>query len=142
MLVRKIIFSILNLFDQNKEKIPNLVAQKFNKYPSLSKNDKHRIRVCTNEIIRYRGLIDYLIEKGSKRKISYVNRKVRNVLRLGIYELVFDDIIPDFAAIHSSVELAKKNINKKSSSMINAVMRNIQRLNQKNDSWKITLIKN
>ncbi len=142
MLVRKIIFSILNLFDQQKEKIPNLINQNFNKYPHLSKNDKNRVRICTNEIIRYRGIIDYLIEKGSKRKISYVHPRVINALRLGIYELVFDDITPDFAAIHSSVELAKKNINKKSSSMINAVMRNIQRLNQKNDSWKMTLIKN
>ena len=36
-----------------------------------------------------------------------------NVLRLGIYELLFDDLIPDFAAMHSSVDLAKKVINKK-----------------------------
>ena len=64
------------------------------------------------------------------------------MLRLGIYELVFDDITPDFAAIHSSVELAKKNINKKSSSMVNAVMRNIQRISQKNKKWKMSLIKN
>ena len=53
MLVRKIIFSILNLFDQQKEKIPNLIKQKFNKYPHLSKNDKNRVRICINEIIRY-----------------------------------------------------------------------------------------
>ena len=63
------------------------------------------------------------------------------MLRLGIYELVFDDITPDFASIHSNVELAKKNINKKSSSMVNAVMRNIQRLSQKNENWKMSLIK-
>ena len=63
------------------------------------------------------------------------------MLRLGIYELVFDDITPDFAAIHSNVELAKKNINKKSSSMVNAVIRNIQRLSQKNRSWRMSLIR-
>ena len=108
MLVRKVIFSILNLFDNHKEKIPNLFLQKFKKYPHLSRKDKQRIRVCINEIIRYLGLIDYLIELGSERKISYVNSKIKNVLRLGIYELVFDDVTPDFAAIHSNVELAKK----------------------------------
>ena len=53
MLNRKIIFLILNLFDQNKEKIPNLIFQKFNKYSHLSKKDKHRIRVCLNEIIQF-----------------------------------------------------------------------------------------
>ena len=140
MIVRKVIYSILNLFDLHKEKIPNLILQKFKKYPHLSRKDKHRIRVCINEIIRYLGLIDHLIELGSERKIKYVNPKIRNVLRLGIYELIFDDITPEFAAIHSNVELAKKNINKRSSSMVNAVMRNIQRLSQKNSNLKMSLI--
>ncbi len=141
MLVRKVIFSILNLFDHHKEKIPNLFLQIFKKHPKLLRKDKQRIRVCVNEIIRYLGLIDHLIEVGSERKIRHINSKIINVLRLGIYELVFDDMTPDFAALHSNVELAKKNINKKSSSMVNAVMRNIQRLSQKNRNWKSSLIK-
>ena len=141
MIVRKVIYSILNSFDHRKEKIPNLFFQKFKKYSNLSRKDKHRIRVCIIEIIRYLGLIDYLIELGSERKIRHINPKIRSVLRLGIYELVFDDITPEFAAIHSNVELAKKNINKRSSSMVNAVMRNIQRLSQINSDWKISLIK-
>ena len=141
MIVRKVIYSILNSFDHRKEKIPNLFFQKFKKYSHLSRKDKHRIRVCINEIIRYLGLIDHLIEVGSERKIRHVNPKIRNALRLGIYELVFDDMTPDFAAIHSNVELAKKNINKRSSSMVNAVMRNIQRLSQKNSNWKMSLVK-
>ncbi len=142
MLIRNIIYSILNLFDYHKEKIPTLLLQKFKKTPHLSRRDKQRIRVCINEIIRYLGIIDYLIEVGSKRKIRHLNPKIKNVLRLGIYELVFDEMTPDFAAIHSNVELAKKNISKKSSSMVNAVMRNIQRLSQKNRNWKMSLIKN
>ena len=79
MIVRKVIYSILNLFDLHKEKIPNLILQKFKKYPHLSRKDKHRIRACINEIIRYLGLIDHLIELGSERKIKYVNPKIRNV---------------------------------------------------------------
>ena len=141
MLVRKVIYSILNLFDQHKEKIPNLFFKKFKKHPHLPRKDKQRIRVCVNEIVRYLGLIDHLIEVGSGKKIRHLNTKIRNVLRLGIYELVFDDMTPDFAAIHSNVELAKKNINKNSSSMVNAVMRNIQRLSQKNKNLKTSLIK-
>ena len=127
-------------FDYHKEKIPNLFLQIFKKHPDLLRIDKQRIRACINEIIRYLGLIDHLIELGSERKIKYVNPKIRNVLRLGIYELIFDDITPEFAAIHSNVELAKKNINKRSSSMVNAVMRNIQRLSQKNSNFKMSLI--
>ena len=108
MVIRKIIYSTINLFDHRKEKIPDILAQKFKKHQHLSKKDRQRIRVCCNEIIRYLGLLDYLIELGSERKIRHVNPKIKNVLRLGIYELIFDDKTPDFAAIHSNVELAKK----------------------------------
>ena len=141
MQTRKVAYNILNHFDSLKEKIPVLLDQSLKKHSGISTKDRNRIIVSVNEVVRFRGLLDHIIEKGSKRKIQHVNPKLRNVLRLGLYELLFDKLVPDFAAIHSSVELAKKNINRKSSSMVNAVMRNIQRYNNINDNWKKTLIK-
>ena len=141
MQTRKVAYTILNHFDSFKEKIPVLLDRSFNKHSGISNKDRNRIIASVNEVIRFRGLLDHIIEKGSKRKIQYVNPKLRNVLRLGLYELLFDELVPDFAAIHSSVELAKRNINRRSSSMVNAVMRNIQRFNDVNDYWKKTLIK-
>mgnify|MGYP002012815004 CR=1 FL=1 len=141
MQTRKVAYNILNHFDSFKEKIPVLLDRSFNKYSGISNKDRNRIIASVNEVVRFRGLLDHIIEKGSKRKIQHVNPKLRNVLRLGLYELLFDELVPDFAAIHSSVELAKRNINRRSSSMVNAVMRNIQRFNDINDDWKKTLIK-
>ena len=141
MQTRKVAYNILNHFDSFKEKIPVLLDQSFNKFSGISNKDRNRIIASVNEVVRFRGLLDHIIEKGSKRKIQHVNPKLRNVLRLGLYELLFDKLVPDFAAIHSSVELAKRNINRRSSSMVNAVMRNIQRFNDVNDDWKKTLIK-
>jgi 16S rRNA (cytosine967-C5)-methyltransferase len=135
---RKIALGILNNFDTEKEKIPILIKKSF-KNKILSKNEKNRIKASVNEVIRYRGILDFVIEKGSRRKVKFIQPKLMNVLRLGIYELLFDDLIPDFAAIHSSVELAKNVINKKTGSMVNAVMRNIQRYNAKHDGWKNSL---
>ena len=141
MQTRKVAYNILNHFDSFKEKIPVLLEKSFNKHSGISNKDRNRIIASVNEVVRFRGLLDYIIEKGSKRKIQHVNPKLRNVLRLGLYELLFDNLVPDFAAIHSSVELAKRNINRKSSSMVNAVMRNIQRFNNINNNWEKTLIK-
>lgn len=139
---RKIIFLILNDFDLYNEKIPVTFTKVFKKHPNISKKDKNRIRACVNEIIRLRGILDHLIEKGSKKRINYIDPKIKNILRLGLYEFVFDEIVPEFAAIHSSVQLAKKNINKKSSTMVNAVLRNIQRLSTKNEKFNISIIEN
>ena len=118
MQTRKVAYNILNHFDAFKEKIPVLLDESLNKYSGISNKDRNRIIASVNEVVRFRGLLDHIIEKGSKRKIQHVNPKIRNVLRLGLYELLFDKLIPDFAAIHSSVELAKRNINKKSSSIV------------------------
>ena len=105
MKTRKVAYNILNQFDSFKEKIPVLFDKSFNKYSGISNKDKNRIIASVNEVVRYRGLLDHIIEKGSKRKIQHVNPKLKNVLRLGLYELLFDKLVPDFAAIHSSVEL-------------------------------------
>ena len=66
MLVRKVIYSILNLFDLHKEKIPNLILQKFKKYPHLSRKDKIKFFTFVgDEIISYSYLI--LFDKPTKK---------------------------------------------------------------------------
>ena len=87
---RKIALGILNNFDTKKEKVPILIKQSF-KNIILSKNEKNRIKASVNEVIRYRGILDFVIEKGSRRKVKFIQPKLMNVLRLGIYELLFDD---------------------------------------------------
>ena len=74
---------------------------------------KKRSKVSIKEIIRNRGIIDHIIEKSSSRKMMNIQPKLRSILRLGCYDLLFDEYIPEFAAIHSSVELGKNLLNKK-----------------------------
>lgn len=50
----------------------------------------------------------------------------RNALRIGIYQLLYDESVPDFAAINESVELAKRFGGEKSASFVNAVLRSVQ----------------
>ena len=64
---RKIALGILNNFDSRKEKIPVLIKQSF-KNIKLSKNEENRIKVSVNQVVRYRGILDFVIEKGSKKK--------------------------------------------------------------------------
>ena len=138
---RRISADVLSSFDVSYNQLPEVVDQVFNKYgPSLSK--KQRSRVIINEVIRRRGILDHIIEKCSSKKIDKIQPKLRAIIRIGCYELLFDDFIPDFAAIHSAVELGKKSINKKAGSMVNAVLRNIQREQKKDSTWLELIINN
>ena len=138
---RQISADALSSFDTSDNKLTILVERLCNKY-SLSLSEQQRSRVIINEVIRSRGILDYIIEKCSSKKINQIQPELRSILRIGCYELIFDDLVPDFAAIHSAVELGKTSINKKSGSMVNAVLRNIQRKQKQDPTWVESIINN
>jgi len=131
---RRMAANALSNFDISNDKL-SLIVDRILKKTNLSSLEKKRGRVIINEVIRRRGILDYIIEKCSKKKIIQIQTKLRNILRIGCYELIFDDFIPDFASIHSAVDLGKELINKKAGSFVNAVMRNIQRKHKNNPKW-------
>ena len=140
-LTRKMSVDILSAFDTNNERLPKIIDEYIKKY-EVPFSQKKRSKAAVNEIIRYRGLIDHIIEESSSRKMRNIKPKLKSILRLGCYDLLFDEIIPEFAAIHSSVELGKKLVNKKSGSMVNAVLRNMQRKQDSDPSWLKTIKRN
>jgi 16S rRNA (cytosine967-C5)-methyltransferase len=133
-LSRQISVDVLSSFDVNYNQLTVVLNKVFSKH-GVSISKQQRSRVIVNEVIRRRGILDYIIEKCSSKKIENIQPKLRAIIRVGCYELLFDDVTPSFAAIHSAVELGKRSINKKAGSMVNAVLRNIQREQQKNPGW-------
>mgnify|MGYP003893504703 CR=1 FL=1 len=71
--------------------------------------------------------IDYIIDKFSSVKTKKLSPWIKNILRLGIYQLLHTDKIPVSAACNTSVELAKRYGHQASSKFVNAVLRNISR---------------
>jgi len=52
---------------------------------------------------------------------------IRNVLRLGAYQILFSDGVPDRAAVYESVELAKRVGHPGTARLVNAVLRKVVR---------------
>ncbi|WP_320042803.1 16S rRNA (cytosine(967)-C(5))-methyltransferase RsmB [uncultured Desulfobacter sp.] len=99
-------------------------AQQFDR---LSQKDKGLCHAIVFGVFRHRGRIDQLICHGSKLSFDRIDPKVKTILRIGVFQIVFLDRVPDFAAINTSIELAKPICGKKASGFINAVLRNISR---------------
>src|SRR5690554_3778564 len=53
--------------------------------------------------------------------------QLKNILRLAIYDMLFMDSTPDYAAINEAVEIAKQLLGSKTGDLVNAILRNIQR---------------
>ena len=71
--------------------------------------------------------LDYIIKQHSKIPLRKIETKTKLILRMGIYQLVYMDKVPDSAAVNESVNLAKKHRQQKSAGFINGVLRSVTR---------------
>lgn len=77
--------------------------------------------------IKWKLTIDYIISKFSSTKLKKISPWILNLLRLGVYQILYMDRIPESAACNESVKLSKKYGHAASSGFVNGVLRNIAR---------------
>ncbi len=93
----------------------------------LETREKAQVREYVQNIFRRRSYLDFLIDHYSSIGIDEMKAELKNILRLGIYDMLFMDSTPDYAAINEAVEIAKFKLGSKTGDLINAIMRNLQR---------------
>lgn len=100
-------------------------------HDGLKNELEHRDRQQANEyiqgILRRRSYLDFIIDEYSHVEVDRLEATLKNILRLGIYDFLFMDGTPDYAAINEPVELAKAKFGMKSGDMVNAILRKVQR---------------
>ena len=131
---------ILNRFEKKNEQLVMSRNQVFSSFKPES-IDKSRAMVLTNEIIRLRDRLDLMIEDVSGRKINRLDPSLLSILRVGFYEIIYDESIPDYAAVDSLVNLTKTVLSRKASKLTNAVLRNLIRYRDKDSNWDESLKK-
>ena len=131
---RSLAYKILYQFEKGYDKIPDIRKLVFSNYPKQNEL-KFRSTVLVNEIIRLKGRLDLMIVYISGKKLSFLNKKVLIILRIGFYEIIFDHKVPDYAAVDSSVNLARKFTNKKTIGFTNAVLRSLVRKKDNKPNW-------
>src|SRR3984885_14287605 len=77
----------------------------------------------TMGVLRWRRLLDFLLERQLKKPTDRLDLPVAIALRIGIYQLRFLDKIPARAAVNESVELVKSARKTSAASLVNAVLR-------------------
>lgn len=93
----------------------------------LESRDRNQANEYIQGILRRRSYLDFLIAEFSAVPFEDLEVFFKNVLRLGMYDLLFMDGTPDHAAINEPVEIAKNKISSRSGDMVNAILRRLQR---------------
>ena len=78
-----------------------------------------------------RLLLDFYLGSWCSQKIDHLQPPLAEILRIGAYQILFLDKVPDSAAVNQAVEQAKSNGRAQASGLVNAVLRQVSR-NKKN----------
>jgi len=131
---RSITVKILTQFEKKNKQLGLIRNHLFSQYkPDML--TRSRVMVLSNEITRFRGRLDLVIENISGRSIKRLDRSLRSILHIGFYEILYDEAIPDYAAVNSCVELTKNILNRKASGLTNAVLRKLIREKEADHNW-------
>jgi 16S rRNA (cytosine967-C5)-methyltransferase len=77
-------------------------------------------------VLRRQGTLDYILTGLLTQPLLRLEPQVLIFLRLGLYQLMYLDRIPESAAVNESVNLAKQSL-PRASGLVNAVLRNYLR---------------
>ncbi|SUP40705.1 16S rRNA (cytosine(967)-C(5))-methyltransferase RsmB [Veillonella criceti] len=104
----------------------NIVLQQVLAEHQLSDVDRRFFTELVYGVVRRRNYLDAIIEALAKRPLRKLSSIVVEILRLGFYQLIYMDKVPDSAAVNESVKLAKK-MARGLDGFVNGVLRNFLR---------------
>ncbi|HXZ11518.1 MAG TPA: 16S rRNA (cytosine(967)-C(5))-methyltransferase RsmB [Candidatus Sulfotelmatobacter sp.] len=76
-------------------------------------------------VLRWRRLLDFLLDQQLKKPVATLDLAVAIALRMGLYQLRYLGKIPARAAVNESVELVKLARKSSAASLVNAVLRRL-----------------
>jgi 16S rRNA (cytosine967-C5)-methyltransferase len=123
--VRETALEILEMIEKNQS-YSNLLLNNSIKKNELDKKDIGLLTELTYGTLQRKMALDYYLSP-FLAKNKKLESWVRQLLRLTIYQMVYLDKIPDRAAIYEAVEIAKRRGHKGISSLVNGVLRSMQR---------------
>ncbi len=117
---------ILNRVDRTDAYLDKLLEIEL-KNSTLSGIDKALLFEIVHGVMRWMGRLDWILTGFYKGQFSKSVSDVKNALRVALYQILFLDKIPDYAAVNEAVEFVKKLQGQEYADQANAILRNIIR---------------
>ena len=104
----------------------NITLQDYISKHNLADLDRRVFTELVYGVVRRRNYLDAIIVHFTKRSLKKLSSMVVEILRLGIYQIIYMDKVPESAAVNESVKLAKK-LTRGLSGFVNAILRSVIR---------------
>lgn len=124
--VRGLAIKILNRIDRTDAYLERMLDNEM-KSMEMSGPDKALLYEIVHGVVRWQGRLDWILNGFYKGTFSKAIPNLKNALRVALYQILFLDRVPDYAAVNEVVEFVKKLQGQKPADLVNAVLRNIIR---------------
>jgi 16S rRNA (cytosine967-C5)-methyltransferase len=120
---RAICLDILSRVEEAELHPDRLLTDSFKRCRYLTSLDRSFLTELTYGVVRWRGKLDWVIRHFSRIPFEKIELETLNILRLGLYQILYLSRTPPSAAVNESVELAKHMRGKGGAGFVNAVLR-------------------
>ncbi|MFC1512403.1 transcription antitermination factor NusB [Candidatus Latescibacterota bacterium] len=90
---------------------------------ALDRRDRAFVRELVLGVLRWRLRLDRIIDMYYTKKAGSLSSDVRTILRLGLFQLMFMDTVPEWAAVSESVALTRQVTAGGPAGLVNAILR-------------------
>ena len=122
---REIVLDCIIEILEKKQYSHQVIKQALDKYGYLDKRDRSFIKRVTEGTIERCMELDHVLNLYSKVPVSKMKPVIRSILRIGVYQLLYMDGVPDSAVCNESVKLAAKRGFAGLKGFVNGVLRSV-----------------
>ena len=116
----------LSMLEESQEFLKDLVDRQI-RQSALSRLDQGLFTELVFGAVRMQRSLDYVLSQFSSRPVEKIQPALRNILRLGVYQLLYLDRIPPSAAVNESVKLARAFGHEGTARFANGLLRQVLR---------------
>lgn len=123
--VRETAFKILFQIDVGNN-MPDFLDGYWLEEEKLSPEEKNRVKEIITKCLKNLEIVDELIQKFlHKWDICRVSGIDRSLLRLAVYEIMFEEEVPPVVSVNEAIELAKIYKGEESAKFVNGILDSI-----------------
>jgi 16S rRNA (cytosine967-C5)-methyltransferase len=108
-------------------------------HSGLGKSDRALAKELVAGTLKYRLQCDYIIERFYRHDYAKAAEVLKNILHLGVYQLMHLDRVPRSAVVNESVKLARKYQGEHLAKLVNGLLRNISKTTIDLEGWTADL---
>lgn len=120
---RHVALNVLVAWHKGSGTLDHALAAESDRIEKLSPKDKKLCHALIFGCLRHRQYLDWILDHHTRTSITKVPLTLLYLLRIGLFQIIFMERVPDFAAINTAVNIAARAAGHKKKGFINAVLR-------------------